>query len=325
MKRRRLITLLGGAAAATAFEVRGQQKAMPVIGFLHFGSPEPFAYLNAAFLQGLRELGWIEGQNAALEYRWAEGHYDRFPAMATELVNRKVDLIAAFGPPAVRAAKNATSTIPIVFGTGDAVAEGLVTSLAHPGGNLTGLSLLVGSLNPKRFELLSELVPQARVIAMLVNPNNAVTKTRIEIVREAANAKGIEVPILEASTENEIDAAFTTLTKRHADALLIGNDPFFMSRSSQFATLAARYEIPAIHDWREFVAAGGLISFGTSLTVTTRQIGIYAGRILRGEKPGDLPVEQPSTYELVINLKTARALGLTVPRSILERADEVIE
>jgi putative ABC transport system substrate-binding protein len=325
MRRRDLIALFGGAVLAWPPAGRAQQKAIPVIGYLHFGSPN-LAPTPAIFLRGLSETGYVEGQNVAIEYRWAEGHYDRLPALATDLVGRKVDLIVARGPPAAHAAKNATSTIPIVFSVGsDPVADGLVASLARPGGNLTGITNLAVELVPKRLDLLSELVPQAKVVALLVNPNNAYTEPMIRDVREAARAKGVQLQILKAGTESEIDAAFATLVNLHADALLAGDDTFFTSRREQLVALASRHAVPAIYQFREFTAAGGLISYGSSLTSATRQVGVYAGRILKGEKPANLPVQQPTTFELVINLKTAKALGLTVPQAILARADEVIE
>jgi putative tryptophan/tyrosine transport system substrate-binding protein len=325
MNRRELMLLLAGAMTA-ARALRAQQKAMPVIGFLGSTSPGPNAPVVAAFHQGLRETGYVEGQNVAIEYRWAEGRYDRLPALAADLVARKVDVIFAASNPAALAAKNATSTIPIVFFSGgDPVAAGLITSLARPGGNLTGVSGLTVELNPKRLELLSELVPQARVIALLVNPNNPGTERMIRDMEEAARAKGVQLPILKAGTESEIDAAFASLVQLHAGALLVGNDPFFMSRREQLAALVSRHAVPAIYERREFVAAGGLISYGPSLTAAFRQLGIYAGKILKGARPADLPVEQPTRFELVVNLNTAKALGLTVPPSILGRADEVIE
>jgi putative tryptophan/tyrosine transport system substrate-binding protein len=282
----------------------------------------------AAFRQGLSEAGYVGGQNLAIEYRAAaEGHYDRLPALAAELVSRKVDLIVASGAiPAAHAAKNATSTIPIVFRVGsDPVAAGLVASLARPDGNLTGVSILAGELTPKRLELLSELVPQAKVIALLGNPNNPGNEPMIRNMQEAARSKGVQLPILKADTESEIDAAFASLVQLHAGALVVGADPFLSSRREQLVALASRHAVPAIYAWREFVAAGGLISYGASLTAAYRQVGIYAGKILKGAKPADLPVEQPTKFELVINLKTAQALGLTVPPSLIAIADEVIE
>jgi putative ABC transport system substrate-binding protein len=328
MNRRELILLLGGAVAAPSV-LRAQQKAMPpVIGFLSSSrSSGTLAASLAAFRQGLSETGYVEGQNLAIEYRWAEGSYDRLPALAADLVSRKVDVIVASGAlPSALAAKNATSSIPIVFtGVGDPVGVGLVASLARPGGNLTGFDLMSTELMPKRFELLSELVPQARVMALLVNPNYANTERIIREVQQAARGKGVQLHILKAGTESEIDAAFALLVELHAGALLVGADPFFNSRREQLVTLASRHSVPASYEFRESAAAGGLISYGSNSTAMSRQVGIYAGRILKGEKPSDLPVQQPTKFELVINLKTAKALGLAVPQSILVRADEVIE
>jgi putative ABC transport system substrate-binding protein len=304
---------------------RAQQKAMPVIGFLGTASISRNPPLIAAFHLGLSETCYVEGQNLAIEYRWAEGHYDRLPALAADLVARKVDLIAAVSVLAALAAKSATSTIPIVFSVGDPVDLGLVASLARPGGNLTGVSTMAPELSPKRLELISELVPQARVIALLVNPNNSNTERIIGDMQEAARAKGVQLPILQASTESEIDAAYATLVQLQAGGLVVGNDPFFGSRREQLGALASRHAAPAIYGFREFVEAGGLISYGSSLAASFRQVGIYAGKILKGAKPAELPVQQPTTFELVVNLKTANALGLTVPPSILARADEVIE
>ena len=325
MNRRRFLGTVSASLLAAPLAVEGQQSAMPVIGYLHFASPG-LAPTAAVFLQGLSETGYVEGQNVAIEYRYAEGRYDRLPALATDLVGRKVNVIAAVGPPSAHAAKSATSTIPIVFAVGtDPVADGLVASLARPGGNLTGISNLAVELVPKRLELLSELVLQARVIALLVNPKNAYTEPMIRDVQEGARAKGVQLPILKAATESEIDVAFATLGNLHAGALVVGDDPFFTSRREQLVALASRHAVPAIYQFREFTAAGGLISYGSSLTALIRQVGIYAGKILKGAKPADLPIEQPTKFELVINLKTAKALGLTIPQSVLQRADELIQ
>jgi putative ABC transport system substrate-binding protein len=327
MRRRDLLTLVGAGIIVRPAAAGAQltQKPMPAIGYLSFASPGPFAPLVAALRQGLSETGYVEDQNVTIEYRWAEGHYDRLPALAADLVGRKIDVIAASGPPSALAAKSATSTIPIVFSSGDPIGEGLVTSLARPGANLTGVSLFTAELMPKRVELLSELVPQAGVIALLVNPNNPNTEPMIRDVEQAARAKGLQLPILKAGAEGEIDAAFASLVQLHVGGLVVGTDPFFNSRREQLVALAARYAVPAIYEWREFVAAGGLISYGSSLAAAYRQVGIYAGRILKGAKPADLPVEQPTTFELVVNLNNANELGLTVPPSILARATEVIE
>jgi putative ABC transport system substrate-binding protein len=325
MNRRKLLLLLAGAMTA-AHAVRAQQKAMPVIGYLGNTSPGTAAPFVAALRQGLSENGYIEGQNLAIEYRWAEGHYDRLPALAADLVARKVDVIVASAGTGIAAAKGATSTIPIVFfGGGDLVAAGLVASLARPGGNLTGFSIFGRELNPKRLDLVSEVVPQAGVIALLVNPNGPSAELTMRDVQEAASAKGMQLHILKAGSESEIDAAFVTLVQLHAGALVISSDPFFNSRRDQLVALAARHAVPAIYEWREFAEAGGLISYGPSITDTWRQVGTYAGRVLKGAKPADLPVQQPTTFELVVNLNTAKALGITVPPSILARADEVIE
>jgi putative ABC transport system substrate-binding protein len=326
MKRREFVLLLVGAMT-TAPAVRAQQKAMPVIGFLSATSPEPLAPFVAAFRQGLSEAGYVERQNVAIEYRWAEGHYDRLPALAADLVGLKVDVIVSTGgtSPAL-AAKDATPTIPIVFITGgDPVEQGLVASLARPGGNLTGFSLLVGELIPKRLELLSELVPRASVIALFVNPNMADTERIIRDMQEAASAKGVQLHILRVGGESEIDAAFASVAQLRAGALLVAGDPLFDSQRGQLVALASRHALPTIYSEREFAAAGGLISYGTSRTAVYRQAGSYAGKILAGAKPADLPVQQPTTFELVVNLKIAKALGLTIPPSILARADEVIE
>jgi len=325
MRRRDFLTVLAGAAGYPHL-VGAQQKAMPVIGYLHPGSPEgPALPSLAGFRQGLSETSYVEGQNLAIEYRWAESHYDRLPALAADLVGRKVDVIAAVGNAAI-AAKSATSTIPIVFmGAGDPVGMGLVASLARPGGNLTGFTNLIGELMAKRLELLSELVPRARVIALLVNPNTPGAPGVERIVQEAARRKGVQLQILKAGTEGEIDSAFASLVELHADAILVLGDVFFSSQREQLVALASRHGVPAIYAWSYVAEAGGLISYGINNVAVWRQAGIYAARILKGEKPADLPVQRPTTFELVINLKTAKALGLAVPQSLLARADEVIE
>jgi len=323
MKRRELMLLLGSAMAAPG-ALRAQQKAMPVIGYLNSLSP---SRLEDEFRQGLREAGYVEGRNLAIEYRWAEGHYDRLPALAADLVGRKVDLIATGGgTPTARAAKRASSTMPIVFvGVSDPIGSGLIASLARPGGNITGFTFFSAELTPKRLELLSELVPGAKVIALLVNPNNATAERAILNVQEAARMKGVQLPVVKAVSESEIDAAFASLVELHAGALVIDADGFFSSRTAQLVELASRYALPAIGASRGFAASGGLIAYGTSLPEGYRQAGVYVGRILKGAKPADLPVQQPTKFELVINLKTAKALGLTVPQALLARADEVIE
>jgi putative ABC transport system substrate-binding protein len=325
MKRREFFTLAGGAAVSVPFAARAQQAAMPVIGYFHFATPA-YAPTSASFLQGLKETGYSAGQNVTIEYRWAEGQYDRLPAIAADLVGRKVDLIAAFGPPVAHAAKNATSAIPIVFEVGsDPVESGLVASMNRPGGNATGLSILFTQLTSKRLELLCELIPQAGTIVLLVNPKSPTAAPSIRGAEEAARAKGLQLSILNASTESEIDAAFAGVVDLKADGLIIAADPFFDTRREQLVAPAARYRIPTIYFEREFSMAGGLISYGSSLSDAYRQMGIYAGRILKGEKPADLPIQQPTKFEFIINLKTARELGLTVPPTLLTSADEVIE
>jgi putative tryptophan/tyrosine transport system substrate-binding protein len=326
LMQRRTFLSLAATGVILPWQAGAQQKAMLVIGYLSAGSPGPAAPNVAAFRQGLSETGYVEGQNVRIEYRWAEGRYDRLPALAADLVDRKVDVIVTNSIPATRATRNATSTIPIVFtGVNDPIGDGLVASLARPGGNLTGFSIPTVELMPKRLELLSELVPQAKMIALLVNPNNSNVESTIRNVQEAAGAKGVQLHILKAGTQIEIDAAFATLVDLHANALVIVGDPFFYSRSDQLVVLASHHAVPAIYPFREFVAAGGLISFGPSLVTAFSEAGVYAGRILNGEKPADLPVQQPTRFELVLNLKTAKALGLTVPQSLLARADDLVE
>jgi putative ABC transport system substrate-binding protein len=313
---------MGGWSSA----VRAQQTAMPVIGFLSSGSPGSSTSPLAAFRQGLSEAGYVEGQNLSVEYRWAEGRYDRLSELAADLVSRKVDVIVTGSTLSARAAKNATSTTPVVFTmVSDPVGAGFVASLPRPGGNLTGFSDIAIELEPKRVELLSELVPQAGVIALLVNPKFPAAERIIEDAREAARAKGLQLQILKAGTESEIDAAFPSVIQLQAGGLVIGTDPFFFNRREQLVSLAARHSVPAIYELREFAAAGGLISYGTSLTAAYRQVGGYVRKILNGTKPADLPVQQPTKFELVINLRTAEALGIEVPPTLLSLADEVIE
>jgi len=327
MKRREFITLLGGAVTAWPLGVGAQQAAMPVIGFLGGGSPDAFAHVVNAFRQGLYETGFAEGQNVTIEYRWAEGQYDRLPALVADLIRQKPAVIVATGGDVgVRAAKKAATAIPIVFTSGsDPVAAGFVSSLNRPGGNVTGVSLFVSVLEGKKLELLRELVPMAAVIGFLVNPNNPRADVDTADMQAAARALGKLLLILKADGEHDFDAVFTNLAQQRVDALVVHTEPFFLSRRDHLVELAARYSIPTIYGLREFAAAGGLISYGTKLSDSYRQVGIYTGKILKGEKPADLPVMQPTKFEFVINLKAAKALGLTVPTSLLVRADEVIE
>jgi putative ABC transport system substrate-binding protein len=325
--RRRDLLLAIAASIGWQRALYAQQKALPVIGFLGAGSPGVFAPVVTAFHQGLNDTGWAVGQNLAIEYRWADGAYDRLPALAAELVSRNVDVIATSGGivPA-RAAKTATSTIPIVFETGaDPIETGLIASFARPGGNLTGVTVAISALNAKRLELLSELVPQADTIALLVNPNSSNTERIIRDVQEAAGVKGVQLHILQAGADGDFELAFVSLGQLHAGARLVGNDPFFFSRHDLLVALAARHAVPAIYEWREFVTAGGLASYGTSIAGMHRQLGMYVGRVLAGAKPADLPIYQPTKFEFVINVTTAKALGLTVPESLRARTDEFIE
>ena len=323
--RRDFITLLGGAAVAWPLAARAQQAAVPVIGFLNGGSAWEYEPLAAIFRRGLSETGFVEGVNAFIEYRWAEGHYERMPTMAADLVRRRVTAIFANGP-AVAAAKDATSTIPIVFAVGfDPIASGLVTRLSRPEDNLTGFTNLLDEVAPKSLELLRELVPTATNVAILVNPAYPSAENQLRDGQAAARTLGMQLHIMNASTESQIDSAFAAFIQQSVDAIFVAGDPFFASRRDQIVALAARHAIPAIYARREFPVAGGLMSYGGGVVDMYRQAGTYVGRILKGEKPADLPVVQSTKIELILNLKTAKALGLEIPPSLLARADEVIE
>jgi putative ABC transport system substrate-binding protein len=326
VRRRAFITLLG-AAAAWPLAARAQQPAIPVIGFLNSASPGPFAHLVAAFHKGLKEVGYVEGQNVGIVYRYADGQYDRLPELAADLVRRQVAVIVAGGGAvSARAARAATATIPIVFSMGDdPVKLGFVNNLNLPGGNLTGVSLLTTGLEAKRLEVLHEAVPGASVIGLLVDSNFPDVETQLKDLPAAARVLGLQTAVLNASSERDIDTAFATLVQQRIGALLVASSPFFLGRREQLVALATRHAIPAIFEWPEFVKLGGLMSYGTNLAEGYRQVGIYAGKILKGAKPADLPVQQLVKVELVINLKTAKTLGLTFPISLLGRADEVIE
>ena len=323
--RREVITLIGGAAA-WPLAARAQQPAMPVVGFLGSTSPDLYANQVNAHRRGLSETGHVEGRNVAIEFRWAESQYDRLPAMATDLIRRRVTVISAGSLPSALAAKAATSTIPIVFSIGvDPIAFGLVSSLNRPGGNITGITNLNLELGPKQLEVLRELLPDATVMAALVNPTNPNAETHSNDLQAAARTLGLQLHVLHASTEGDLDSVFASLSQIRASALVIGSDAFFVSRSAQLGALTARHRVPAIYQFREFAAGGGLLSYGSSIMDSYRQVGIYTGRILKGEQPAELPVQQSTKVELIINMKTAKALGVRLPLTLLGRADEVIE
>jgi putative tryptophan/tyrosine transport system substrate-binding protein len=326
--RRQFIMLLGSGVAGWPLAGRAQQSSVPTLGILYGGTSDDFAYLLPSFRRGLRESGYIESRNVAIDYRWAENRYDRVPTLAEELVQRQVDVIVAIGGGGyvAKIAKAMTPTIPIVFTTNlDPVQSGLVGSLNKPGGNATGMSFFGAMLEPKKLELIHELTPKSAAVAVLVNPSNPNTESIMKAVNEAGYALGRKVIVVTASTEHELEPAYTLIVERRAGGLIVTADPFFNARRAQIVSLTARHSIPAIYEWREFVELGGLMSYGSSITDAFRQVGIYVGRILKGEKPGDLPVQQPAKFELVVNLKTANTIGVAVPTAILLRADEVIE
>jgi putative ABC transport system substrate-binding protein len=325
MKRREFIMLLGGAAA-WPLAARAQQPAVPVIGFLSVRAPGESASVEAAFRKGLSETGFVEGQNVHIAFRWAEGQYERLPSLAADLVSRRVAVITALSSPAALAAKAATSTIAVIFHAGiDPVRAGLVPSLNRPSGNVTGVTFFSTALEQKRLGLLRELIPQADRIAVLLNPNYPDADVQLKDVQEATRGIGQRILILTATKDNEIDTAFATIGQQRVGALMVCADPFFDVRRERIVALSTRHHVPAIYHWREYVVAGGLLSYGASLTESYREVGLYAGKILKGAKPADLPVLQPTKFELVINMKTARALGLEIPPMLLARADEVIE
>jgi putative ABC transport system substrate-binding protein len=325
MRRREFITLLGGATA-WPMAARAQQPVMSVVGFLHYASPGTFAHIAEAVRRGLKEVGYVEGQNVTIKYRWANGHYDRLPALAAELVERQVTVITAGGNVAAQAAKAATAVIPIVFTSGaDPVWSGLVASLSRPGANLTGASLVAAELAVKRLEVIRELLPHARVVALIVNPNYPGAESEMAEVEAAGPVIGLQIQKAKAGDVSALETAFAAISQMRVDAVTVGTDGFFVNQREQIASLAARYAVPGIYPFPDFPAAGGLASYGASLADAYRQAGVYTGRVLKGAKPADLPITQPVKFELVINLKTAKALGLTIPPTILSRADEVIE
>ena len=324
MKRREFLGVVGGAVAWPL--AAGAQQPMPVVGFLNGGSPEGYAPMVEAVRQGLKEAGYVDGQNVAIEFGWAEGRYDRLKVLASDMIRRQVDVIAATSTPAALATKAITSTIPIVFTTGaDPVELGLVASLNRPGGNVTGVSFLVNELTSKQFEMLHKLLPKDSLFGFLVNPDVAYAKSQIKDAEDAASSLGLQLLVLSAKTEDEIDAAFNTLVQRKAGGLVTISEPFLNSRRDQLVALAARHSLPTLYPVRDYVAAGGLVSYGTSIVGAYREVGVYTGRILKGEKPADLPVVRPTKLELVINLKTAKTLGIEIHPQLLATADEVIE
>jgi putative ABC transport system substrate-binding protein len=327
MKRREFIRLLGGAAAMWPLAARAQRRPMPVVGFLNVASPGALRQQIAAFREGLKESGYVEGQNVAVEYRWAEGQYERLPELAADLVRQQVSVIVVGGgAQAELAVKAATTTIPIVFSAGgDPVRSGLVASLNQPSGNITGVYHFATGLEAKRLGLLHEMLPKATPIAVLINPNFADAENQLRDVQEAAARLGVQLVVVRANAESDFNAAFSTVVQQRSGALLVCASPFFNNRREQLVVLAARHALPTIYEWRDFAAAGGLMSYGTSLADAYRQVGVYAGQILKGAKPVDLPVVQSTRFELVINLSTAKALGIEVPPTLLARADEVIE
>jgi len=326
MKRREFITFIAGTAA-WPFATQAQQPAMPVVGFINAASPKPYARMQSAFVKGLSETGYVENQNVKIEYRWAQGEIDRLPALAADLVHREVTVIAATGTPAALAAKAATTTIPIVFEIGsDPVQLGLVASLNRPGGNVTGIAQLAIEVAPKRLELLHEMIPKARIIALLADPTDrAIFENTTRGAQSAARSLGLELHVLNVSTDHDLDAAFANLAQSRAGGVVISGGQFFNSRSKQLAAAALQHAVPTISPYVDIAGAGGLMSYGTSITDAYRLAGIYTGRVLKGEKPADLPVQQATKVELTINLRTAKALGITVPSSLIGRADEVIE